>query len=307
VSLDPVGFIELPGGAETSFDHADTYLDHAGSRLYVAHTATSAIDVIDCRRNAYLRSLPDLPGVAGVLVESERDLLISSDRASARVSVFRCSSETLLAQVAVGPHPNGLAFDTRRDRLYSFNLGEPAGTGCTASIIALAEQRVVATIALPGRPRWAAFDPSADAVYVNIQDPGVILGIDADALMESCRIEVGAVGPHGLALMPGRLLCAADGGELVVLDRAVDGFRVSRRLPLRGAPDVIMLDARRQRLYVAMGSPGVVSAFDTERLVELETVETEEGAHTIGWDPETAQLYAFAPRRGGALVFRDAA
>jgi hypothetical protein len=43
--------------------------------------------------------------------------------------------------------------------------------------------------------------------------------------------------------------------------------------------------------------------FDTERLEEIGTVETEEGAHTIGWDPVTAQLYAFAPRRGGALVF----
>jgi DNA-binding beta-propeller fold protein YncE len=307
VSLEPVGFIALPGGERTAFDHADSFLDRMGSRLYVAHTATNAIDVIDCRSNAYLRSLADLPGVAGVLIDTERDLLFSSDRAAARVSVFRCSNETLLAQVAVGPRPNGLAFDTRRNHLYSFNLGEPAGTGCTASVISLAERRVVATIGLPGRPRWAVFDRSADAVYVNIQEPAVILAIDAGVLMESSRIEVGTAGPHGLALLPGRLFCAADGAELVVIDRLASGPSAVKRLPLRGAPDVLMVNERRGRIYVAIGDPGLVMVFDAEWFEELETIVTELGAHTIGWDPATAQLYAFAPERGGALVFREAA
>ena len=142
MSLTLAGFVSLPGGEKTGFDHADTYLDPAGSRLYVAHTATNAVDVIDCRRNAYLRSLPDLPGVAGVLIDTDRDLLFTSDRAAARVSVFRCSDEALLAQVGVGPRPNGLAFDTRRRHLYSFNLGEPAGTDPTASVVSLDERRV---------------------------------------------------------------------------------------------------------------------------------------------------------------------
>ena len=49
-------------------------------------------------------------------------------------------------------------------------------------------------------------------------------------------------------------------------------------VPLRGTPDVGMHDGQRQRLYVA-----------------------------IGWDPGSAQLYVFAPRSEGALVFRKAA
>ena len=307
MTLRPSGFIALPGGERTGFDHADTYVDRAGSRLYVAHTATNAVDVIDCRSNSYLRSLPDLPGVAGVLIDSDADLMFTSDRAAARVSVFRCSDEALIAQIGVGPRPNGLAFDTRRRHLYSFNLGDPAGTDCSASVVSIAERRVIQTIGLPGRPRWAVFDRSTDSVHVNIQSPRVILSIDAGVLMEAGRIEVGAEGPHGLALVDGQLFCAADGAELVVIGRFVDGPRVMRRLSLRGSPDVVMHDERRKRLYVAVGAPGIVSVFDTERLEELETVETEEGAHTIGWDPATAQLYAFAPRRGGALVFTEQA
>jgi DNA-binding beta-propeller fold protein YncE len=307
VSLKAVGFIALPRGEQTGFDHADTFLERTGSRLYVAHTATNAIDVIDCRSNSYLRSLPDLPGVAGVLIDTRRDLLFSTDRAAARVSVFRCSDEVLLMQVDVEPRPNGIAFDTRRRNLYTFNLGDPPGTNCTASVISIDERRVIQTIGLPGRPRWAAFDRSTDSVYVNIQSPPVILSIDAGVLMESGRIEVGADGPHGLVFVRGRFYCAADSGELVVLDQFVDGPRVTKRLPLRGAPDVVMHDAKFNRLYVAISSPGVVTAFDTASLAELETIETELGAHTIGWDPVTALLYVFAPQSGGALVFRESA
>ena len=307
MSLTSARFIGLPGGERTGFDHADTYLERGASRLYVAHTATSAVDVIDCRGNAYLRSLPDLPGVAGVLIDTERDLLFTSDRAAARVSVFRCSDETLLAQVEVGPRPNGLAFDTRRRHLWSFNLGEPPGTDCSASVVSVDERRVVRTVALPGRPRWAVFDGPNDRVFVNIQDPAIILAFDAEHMRESARIEIGSAGPHGLALASGRLFCAADGGELVVVDEPAVNPRVMTRLPLRGAPDVVMQDGRRRRLYVAIGSPGVVSVFDIERLQEIETIETEPGAHTLGWDPATAQLYVFAPQRGGALVYRDTA
>jgi len=304
LSLRPSGFIALPGGQGTGFDHADTYLDPGGSRLYVAHTANNALDVIDCRSNSYLRSLPDLPGVAGVLIDSQRDLLLTSDRGAGRVSVFRCSDEKLLGRVDVGSRPNGLAFDTRRGHLYCFNLGEPPGTGCTASVVDLDEWHVMATIPLPGRPRWAVFDPSSDRVFVAIQSPAILLAIDADALTESRRVEVGAEGPHGLALVGGRLFCAADAGELVVVANTITrGGPALTRLPLRGSPDVVMHDERRHRLYVAIGSPGLITVFDTERLEELQTVETEEGAHTIGWDPVAAQLYAFAPRRGGALVF----
>src|SRR5712692_746137 len=92
-----------------------------------------------------------------------------------------------------------------------------------------------------------------------------------------------------------------------VIDRPANCPRIAKRLPLRGSPDVVMYDDTRRRLYVAVGSPGVASVFDTDRLEEVETIQTEEGAHTLGLDPATAQLYVFAPRRGGALVFEDAA
>jgi DNA-binding beta-propeller fold protein YncE len=151
VSLVRTGLIEVPVGARPGFDHADTY--RSGRRMYVAHTGADRVEVLDCEQRTFSHSLPDLPGVAGVLIDEQGDLLFTSDRAASRVSVFRCSDEQLLGQVEVGPHPNGLAYDSKRRRLYSFNLGEPLGENCTASIVDLDTMAVVGELELPGRPR----------------------------------------------------------------------------------------------------------------------------------------------------------
>lgn len=304
-----VGFTPVPPGSKPGFDHADTYLARTGSRLYVAHTGADRVDVLDCRSGAYLRALPDLPGVAGVLIDSAADLLFTSDRAADRVSIFRCSNEALLAQVAVGPRPNGLVFDPRQRNLWTFNVGEPPGTGCTATAVSIDERRVIATIPLPGRPRWAVFDDPTRTIYVNIGGPAVIAKIEADELALRGTIPVPAAGPHGLAIVVNErgasLWCAADANALVVLDR--DSGAVDATMPLPGPPDVVMYDRSFARLFVAAGLPGVVCVFDTARRVQVEVVETEAGAHTIGWDPATRRLYAFLPQSCGVAIFEDAA
>jgi DNA-binding beta-propeller fold protein YncE len=303
MSLTRVGFVPVPPDAKRGFDHADIY--RAGRRMYVAHTGADRVDVLDCDAQSFLRALPDLPGVAGVLIDEGQDLLFTSDRGAARVSVFRCSDEALLGRVEVGPHPNGLAYDRLRRRLYAFNLGEPLGENCTAAIVDLNAMGVIAELALPGRPRWAVYDDERDRVYANILEPAEILVIDCARPEIDGRLAVPATGPHGLWLDRGRLFCAADEGALVVLDR--DGGEVLASLPLPGAPDVVMHDPELARLYVAIGEPGVVCSVDSERLEPIEVVETELGAHTIGLDPDGRRLYAFSPASGGAIVLEERA
>ncbi len=304
MGLVRTGFIPIPPGPKPGFDHADVH--RAGRRLYVANTGADRIDVLDCKARAYLRALPaELPGVAGVLIDEEHDLLFSSDRRAARVSVFRCSDEQLLGQTEVGPHPNALAYDRQRRHLYSFNLGEPLGENCTASVIDLDSLRLIAELPLPGRPRWAVYDPQRDVVYANIQKPAQIVVINCERAVVERALEVPSAGPHGLWLDAGRLFCAADGGDLVVLDR--DSGEAIASLPLAGVPDVVMHDGDLRRLYVAIGDPGLVCSFDSDRLEPLETVETEQGAHTTGWDPVGRALYVFCPASGGAAVYEERA
>jgi len=225
------------------------------------------------------------------------------------VSILRASDEATFGQVAVDPRPNGLAFDPKARNLYSFNLGEPAGTNCTVSVVSVDTLRVVATLRLPGRPRWAVFDALTRSVYANIGDPALIVVIDCESLAISRSISVPAAGPHGLAIVgehgeSSSLWCAADAGQLVVLER--ESGAVSASLPLSGAPDVVMYDRDLHRVYVAVGSPGTVTVFDTQNRQELETIVTEEGAHTIGWDPVSRRLFVFQPKSCGVAIYEDA-
>jgi DNA-binding beta-propeller fold protein YncE len=301
VTLRRVAVVPVPRGARPGFDHADVYAGRDGSRMYLAHTGADRIDVFACATHAYLRARDGHPGVAGVLIDSQRDVLLATDRGAGRLSVYRASDETLRAQVAVGQRPNGVALDSRM-RAYTFDLGEPPGVGCTFTVVDLERGAVIAQRPLPGRPRWAAYD-DARVVYVNISEPPCIVVIDTETTQIIRSIAVPCAGPHGLDLVDGVLFCAADGRELVVLETS--GV-VRSRLPLAGAPDVLMYDRDRARAYVAIGSPGVVQSFDTKQLRALETIETDEGAHTIGWDPSRKELWAFAPRTSEAIVFAEA-
>jgi DNA-binding beta-propeller fold protein YncE len=298
--LERVGFVPLPPGRDPGFDHADVHVPTR--RLYVAHTGADRVDVIDCREQRHVGSLEGLPGVAGVLVDEADDLLCTSDRGCARISVFRASDEQLLGRVEVGPHPNGLAYDRGSRRLYGFNLGEPLGEDCTVSVVDVDALEVRAELPLPGRPRWSVCHDEGRVVYANVRDPAVIVAIDCDRLEIGRVYEIPCAGPHGLWLDRGRLFCAADGGELVVVDS--DTGAVQQVLPLPGVPDVVMHDAELRRLYVAIGDPGAVCSFDTENdLRQLATTTTEAGAHTLGLDPLSHQVYVFCPESGGAAIY----
>ena len=91
----------------------------------------------------------------------------------------------------------------------------------------------------------------------------------------------------------------------MLLDR--DSGKTRATLPLPGAVDVVMSDRSLARLFVVAGSPGVVCAFDTLQRGQVEAIETEEGAHTIGWDAATHRLFAFLPRSCGVATYEDAA
>jgi len=208
------------------------------------------------------------------------------------------------SSLAVGGHPNGLAYDSGRRHLFTFNLGDPPGVGCTASVVALDGMQVVAAIPLAGRPRWAMYDPDSDHVLVNIQKPAEIALINCETLTVDGAYAVPSEGPHGMGLVGDRIFCAADGQALVVLSRASGEVLASLDLP--GIPDAVMVDEGLGHLYVAIGDPGVISVFDTGTLAHLETVATEPGAHTIGINTPQHTVYAFLPSSSRAAVLVDA-
>jgi hypothetical protein len=308
MGLELLGYIELPENLKPGgFDHAAV---HCGlGRLYVAHTANDALDVIDSVQDRYLHSIPSLTGVAGALVSEKQNLVFTSNRGENTVGIFRPDDEARLAKVAVGIRPNGLAYDPVKSLLLAANVGDPdIPNSFTLSIVNVREQRMVASVRVPGRTRWTVFDPQSEVFYVNIAEPAQIAVVASREPDRGARtIPIAAAGPHGLDFdgEHRRLFCACDSKQLIILE--ADSGKALNQLELSGPPDVIFFNQRLRHLYVAIGDPGVVDVFDTNHLTRIETIQTEPGAHTIGFDAERNKIFAFLPKTHRAAAYLDRA
>jgi DNA-binding beta-propeller fold protein YncE len=304
--LDRLGFIELPTHTGSGgFDHAAVH--GRRQRLYVAHTANDALDVIDCATRTYVRSIPGLTGVAGALVSEEHDLVFTSNRGEDTIGIVSPERDAVVAKVAVGVGPNGLAYDPRRRVLLAANVGNPSRPGSfTVSMVDIAQREVIADVPVAGRTRWTIFDPGTDGFYVNIADPPQIAVIEASAPAKVARtFSVPAAGPHGLALDPAgrRLFCACDSKRVIALERQTGV--VTDCIDIAGAPDVVFFNPRRRRLYVAIGDPGVIEVLETAPLGRRQVVSTEPGAHTTAFDLASETIYVFLPQTHRAAVYGD--
>lgn len=304
--MELLGYIPLPEHVKKGgFDHAAVHCGHG--LLYVAHTANDSIDVIDCKSDTYLRSIPNLIGVAGALVAEEQALVFTSNRGENTAGIFSADDDAGLFKVAVGIRPNGLAYDFGRGILLAANVGDPGiPDSHTVSLVDAALRAMIAEVKVPGRTRWTIYDPCSDVFFVNIADPGQIIvlnGADPSHIARSYPIPL--KGPHGLDLDTARslLFCACDGKRLVVLD--INSGVIRDNVALCGAPDVIFFNAELRRLYVAIGNPGVIEVFDTDTMLRIETLPTEARAHTIAFDPLRNEVYALLPLSQRAAVYQD--
>lgn len=303
--LQHLGYIELPAHAKSGgFDHAAVHAPTG--RIYVAHTANDAVDVIDIRSEKYLHSIPGLTAVAGALVAESPELLFTSNRGENTVAVFSPIDRPTVEKIAVGIRPNGVAYDPRRGRLLVAHVGDPAIAGShTISVVDARARRRIADLPVAGRTRWTIYDPVADAFHVNIADPPQIVVIDAETPMVRRVVTIPSAGPHGLDLdvRRRRLFCACDAGVLLEID--ADDGKVLAREPIAGVPDVVFFNEMRSRLYVAIGEPGLIEVFGTTPLRRQETIATEIGAHTLSFDAARDIVCAFLPDSHRAAVYRD--
>ena len=98
-------------------------------------------------------------------------------------------------------------------------------------------------------------------------------------------------------------LCACDQGGLYTVD--LGSSKVSHVSDLSGTPDVIFYNHVLGHLYITIGDPGVIDVFDTLAMKLIQTVRTERGTHTIGFNPGTQRLYALMPESHRASILED--
>jgi DNA-binding beta-propeller fold protein YncE len=291
-------FVDLPPYRSGDFDHADV---HIGSgRVYVANTATEAVEVIDGEQAKHLTTLTGCPEASGVICAQNENLVFAASRGAGKTLVIDALANRILREVQTGSMPNGLAWDSHRRHLLVADVEDSY-----ARLIDPSSGKLISSIKLAGRPRWCAYSSKRDIFLVNIREPAGVAVLLPENMVQKTFLPISVVGPHGLDIddEKGLAYVACDGGAVVVLD--IGTGREDAVVPIGGGPDVVWLNPDRHRLYCAIGRLGVIEIIDTEKLRVTEKVITEEGAHTFTFDRKRQKLYAFLPKSCRASVYNE--
>ncbi len=309
MALEVLARIPLPDHRATGgFDHAA--IDARTDRLFVAHTANAAVEVIDLAHRRHERTIPGLRGVAGVWVDTSQRLLFTSNRGDDTASVFRIEpdGEQELLRVPTGVRPNGMAFDPVRRLWMIAGVGNASlpHSPPTLTFVDLHDPSVSTRVEAPGRTRWATYHLPTDSFYVNIADPAVIVSVrSTDPSRIDRTFPIPARGPHGMEQdSRGQLLyCACDDGALVTLKVPTGEAKEVGRLS--GTPDVLWADAGLDHLYAATDEAATVEVFGTDSQSHLQTFPTSPGAHTLTVDATRHEVHVFLPKTHEDLVLAD--
>ncbi len=270
-------------GGEGGWDYLTS--DPAAHRLYVTHGPR--VEVLDSDTGKVVGSITGLKGTHGVALDDAGQYGYVSDGGANVVVVFDRKSLATVASIPAGTNPDGIVFEPKTKTVWAFN-----GRGSNATVIDTAERKVVATIALSGKPEFPVADGTG-TIFANIETKNEIVRLDAAAKTITATWPVaGCDSPSGLAIDTAgrRLFAVCDGGKMAVVD-ANTGKTVANPSIGEG-PDAARYDAKRKLAFSSNGG-GTLTIIDASKPTYpvLQNLDTQKGARTMTLDWVTGRIY----------------
>ncbi len=296
--LTTAGTIGIPGAVGTSFDHGA--FEPTTRRVFIAHTARNALEVVDADSSQHLATLPGFPEAAGVVAAEGRVLV--TNRGSASLAWVDARSLETREVLDTGPRPNGVAIVPSLRLAVVACIGDDAHRPQLQALGLEGDRRWV--IDLPGRPRWCVVDAKEERVFLAIRDPSMVLVARLPELNEVQHWPLPSHGAHGLDIDHGAnlLYVACDAGSLVEVDSRSGETR--RQWPLPGGPDATFFNPRSGLVHVAVGDPGLVHSVDPRSNASTQFITALGATTTALIEPD--KLYVFSPAHEGILDLRGA-
>jgi len=276
-----------PGG-DTSWDYLS--YDAAANRLFISRA--DHVQVMDGASGKVVGEILGTVGVHGVALVPLLNKGFTSNGKANSVTVFELDSLKVRRQIPLnGKDPDAIIYDPASRHVLAFN-----GHSNSLDTIDPAGESLLATLALPGRPEFAAADGQG-RVYVNLEDKGQVTVIDTLAGKVLATWPLGACEePSGLALDPEhhRLFSVCQNRKMVVLDSA-SGKRVAE-LPIGDGPDAVAYDPASGLIYSSNedGTLTVVREETLDRFVVIANVATQSGARTLALDSAGRRIFLAA-------------
>jgi YVTN family beta-propeller protein len=279
----PLGAAE--GGGEY-FDYIT--VDPAARRLYLSHG--TEVKILDADSAAIVGTIAGLKRDHGIALVPELNRGFISDGDLGKVVIFDLKTLKTLGQVKADKDADSIIYDPASKRIFVFN-GEPK----SATVIDPANDAVVATIPLGGAPEQAVADGKG-IIYDNLEDTNEVIAIDSQSLKIKSRWPVAPAGqPVSIAMdrQHRRLFIGGRNPKLLVMMDADTGKIIGQPFPIGDRVDTNVFDPDTG-LVASSTRQGTIHIFhedSPDRLTEVETVNTEFGAKTMGLDPKTHNLF----------------
>ena len=268
--------------------------DPPAHRLYI--TRGAQVLVLDTATGKQVGAIAGLHGTHGIALDTAGKFGYISDGGGNAVVVFdRVTLATVATIPTGGQNPDGIVFEPATQTVWAFE-----GRSKDAAVIDTATRKVVATIALPGKPEFPAVDGKGQ-VFDNIEDKSEIVRLDAhtDTITATWPL-TGCEGPSGLAFdVAGARLFSVCDKHMAVTD---SNTGKSLATPAIGdGPDAAGWDAAHGLAFASCGE-GVLAVVDTAKSAypTIETLPTQRGARTMAYDAASDRIYLvtadFGPR-----------
>jgi YVTN family beta-propeller protein len=270
-------------GGDGSWDYV--HVDSANQRVSVAHQ--TKMDVVDLTSGKLIGSIVNLKRCHGVAVLPDGKTGFITDGNANEVVVFDTEKLTTLETIPTGKKPDGIVYEASTKTIWAFN-----GNSKNVSVIDAASRKVIATIALPGKPEFPQTDDKG-TVFVNIDEPNSVVRLDAKTKAMTATWPLrGCEGPSGLAYddKGKRLFSVCDGKKMAVTDAQTG--KVLGLAHVGDGPDAAGYDAKG-KLAFASNEDGTMTVIDAGKpgYPAVQTLTTMKGARTMGVDAATGKIY----------------
>jgi DNA-binding beta-propeller fold protein YncE len=273
-----------PGGGE-DFDYIT--VDSAARRVYLSHGAE--VKVIDADNFSDVGTISGLKRCHGVLIRPELGKGFITDGEAGSVAVFDLKTLKISTRIKTAADTDSIIYDPASKLIFTFN-----GDSKNATAIDPVKQTVVKVIDMGGGVEYPVSDGQG-TIFDDNEEKNDVVVLDTHTFKIKARWPIApAGGPTGMAMDVGhrRLFSAGRTPPILVMMDAGSG-KVIQSLPIGEGVDGDIFEPETGLLYISV-EDGRIHIFheDTpDKLTEVQTVKTEFGARTMGFDPKTHYLF----------------
>ncbi|WEK18635.1 MAG: YncE family protein [Candidatus Pedobacter colombiensis] len=260
--------------------------DPASNNLYVAHG--TQVNILNKKTGDSVGVILNTPRVHGIALVPVLNKGYTSNGKSGECTVFNTLTHVITGRVKVGENPDAIIYDDFSKKVIVFN-----GRSLDASVIDPKTDKVIATVALGGKPEAGVSDGKGN-IYVNIETKNQVVRFDATTFKVTGTFNLeGGEEPTGLAIdrTTSRLFVGCSNKTMLILD-AGTGKKIAA-LPIGEESDGIAFDPALKLAYSSNGDGTltIVKESNANKFTVLENIKTVSGARTITLDPVSHHIF----------------